>query len=176
MECCLFTLFGRGMKFSDIPDDALYDAMKNVPLRPTISNLQWIMGTQYISAADLDLLSIFASSYLLTIVVGGPDRPLSKSQAAQQYAQERQRALAERSVQRSNTASPQADATATQGVFAQMQHSLSERGERLGSLQDRFDEIGEATSEWFSGLSKSAESQKRKMLFSSVAGKYNPFG
>jgi len=62
MECALFTMWGRGMKMSEIPNDALYDALKTVPARPTISNLQWIMGTQYLSAADLNLLSIFPAT------------------------------------------------------------------------------------------------------------------
>jgi WD40 repeat protein len=57
MECSLFTIWGRGLQLSDIPSDALYDALKTVPARPTISNLQWIMGTQYISPADFNLLS-----------------------------------------------------------------------------------------------------------------------
>ena len=57
MECSLFTIWGRGMKMSDIPNDALYDAVKTVPARPTISNLQWIMGTQYLGLSDLNLLS-----------------------------------------------------------------------------------------------------------------------
>ena len=65
-ECSLFTLWGRGLKMSDIPADALYDAVKSVPARPTISNLQWIMGTQYIRVDDLNLLSIPHSSTLLT--------------------------------------------------------------------------------------------------------------
>jgi intracellular sulfur oxidation DsrE/DsrF family protein len=58
MECSLFTMWGRGLKMSDIPADALFDAVKSVPARPTISNLQWIMGTQYIRTEDLNLLSI----------------------------------------------------------------------------------------------------------------------
>jgi len=48
---------------SEIPNDALYDALKTVPARPTISNLQWIMGTQYLTAADLNLLSIFSPAF-----------------------------------------------------------------------------------------------------------------
>jgi hypothetical protein len=51
-------MWGRGLKMSDIPADALFDAVKSVPARPTISNLQWIMGTQYIRTEDLNLLSI----------------------------------------------------------------------------------------------------------------------
>lgn len=58
MECSLFTIYGRGLKMSDIPSDALYDALKTVPPRPTISNLHWIMGTQYLGPNDLNLLSI----------------------------------------------------------------------------------------------------------------------
>ena len=37
--------------------DKLFDPEALVPPRPTISNLQWISGTQYVSPADLDLLS-----------------------------------------------------------------------------------------------------------------------
>jgi syntaxin-binding protein 5 len=57
MECSLFTIWGRGLQMSDIPSDALYDPLKTVPPRPTISNLQWIMGTQYISPQDFNVLS-----------------------------------------------------------------------------------------------------------------------
>jgi len=59
-------MWGRGLKMSDIPDDALFDAIKTVPARPTISNLQWIMGTQYIRTDDLNLLS-FPLLYLANI-------------------------------------------------------------------------------------------------------------
>jgi hypothetical protein len=37
--------------------DRLYDPEKVIPARPTITNIQWISGTQYISPADMDLLS-----------------------------------------------------------------------------------------------------------------------
>lgn len=37
--------------------DRLYDPQKVTPARPTITNIQWISGTQYVSPADMDLLS-----------------------------------------------------------------------------------------------------------------------
>jgi hypothetical protein len=100
---------------------------------------------------------------------------MSKSQMAAQYAQDRQRALAERAAKRSNTGSSQDDAPATQGVFAQMQQSLAERGVKLGSVQETFNQLEEASSEWFNSMSKTVESQKRKALLGSVTGKLNPF-
>jgi syntaxin-binding protein 5 len=161
------------MKMSDMPDDALYDALKTVPPRPTISNLQWIMGTQYISPADLNLLSTSPFHYS-NDAVGGPDRPLSKSQAAAQYAQDRQRALADRAVQRSNTGSSQ-ESPASQGIFAQMSQSLSERGAKLGGVQETFNQLGDASAEWYNSMTKTVEQQKRKALLGSVTGKLNPF-
>jgi len=168
MECSLFTMWGRGLKMSDIPADALYDAVKSVPARPTISNLQWIMGTQYIRVDDLNLLSKLHLSHIAYMLVGGPDRPLSKTQAAQQYAQDRQRVLADRAVKRSNTASSQDSASSSQGIFAQMQQSLSERGVRLDGIQEQFSQLGEASQEWYESLGKTVESQKRKYLPSSL--------
>lgn len=38
-------------------EDKLFNVEATVPPRPTISNLQWIAGTQYVSPADMDLLS-----------------------------------------------------------------------------------------------------------------------
>jgi syntaxin-binding protein 5 len=154
---------------SDMPSDLLYDALKTVPPRPTISNLQWIMGTQYLAANDLNLLSISCTHHL--ILVGGPDRPLSKAQMAQQYSQDRQRALAERSAQRGGAT----EGAASRGVFAQMSESLSERAAKLGGISETFDQLGEASTNWYNSIAKTAEKEKRKALVGSITGKLNPF-
>jgi syntaxin-binding protein 5 len=109
------------------------------------------------------------------VVVGGPDRPLSKSQATVQYAQDRQRALAERAAKRSNTESSQNSSSSTQGIFAQMSQSLSERGVKLDGVQERFNQLEEASSEWFNSMTKAVETQKRKALIGGITGKLNPF-
>ena len=56
-----------------------------------------------------------------------------------------------------------------------MQQSLAERGARLGGVQETFNQLEQASSEWFAGMSKTMEDQKRKALFSAVGGKLNPF-
>jgi hypothetical protein len=56
-----------------------------------------------------------------------------------------------------------------------MQQSLNERGLRLDNVQDTFNQLGEASSEWFNSLSKTVEEQKRKALIGSVTSKLNPF-
>lgn len=78
-RAALVRLWGRGVRYDDIPKDALYDALKALPPRPTISTLQWVKGKQYISQADLDLL------------IGGNRRPKSKAMIEQEKAQEEQR-------------------------------------------------------------------------------------
>lgn len=40
-----------------VSQDRLYDQDKVPPSRPTITNIQWISGTQYVSPADMDILS-----------------------------------------------------------------------------------------------------------------------
>jgi len=161
----MYTVRGTGVSMSDMPGDLLYDALKQVPPRPTISNLQWIMGTQYLAANDLDLLSISLRFYL--IVVGGPDRPLSKEQFAQQYAQDRQRALADRAAQRGDAQ----EGAASQGIFAQMGQSLSERTAKLGGISETFGQLEEASANWYNNIAKTAEKEKRKALLGSL----NPF-
>lgn len=39
-------------------DCRLFNPQAAIPARPTITNLQWISGTQYVSPADMDLLSM----------------------------------------------------------------------------------------------------------------------
>ena len=63
----------------------------------------------------------------------------------------------------------------TPGIFGQMQQSLNERGVRLGNVQETFEQLGEASAEWFNSLSKTVETQKRKALLGSVTSKLNPF-
>lgn len=40
--------------------DLLWNPQLSIPPRPTISNVQWIAGTQYVTPADIDMLSKFS--------------------------------------------------------------------------------------------------------------------
>jgi hypothetical protein len=42
---------------SERAKDILLNPELLIPPRPTISNIQWISGTQYVTPADMDLLS-----------------------------------------------------------------------------------------------------------------------
>lgn len=44
-------------KSSERAKDVLLNPELLIPPRPTISNIQWISGTQYVTPADMDLLS-----------------------------------------------------------------------------------------------------------------------
>jgi WD40 repeat protein len=57
-ELALVNVFGTGLKL-DERRDTLINPELLIPPRPTISNLQWISGTQYVSPSDMDLLSKF---------------------------------------------------------------------------------------------------------------------
>lgn len=46
-----------------------------IPPRPTISNLQWVSGTQYITPADMDLLSKLPSLIIPSLSCVLPDLP-----------------------------------------------------------------------------------------------------
>jgi syntaxin-binding protein 5 len=43
--------------YSDRSKDILMNPELLIPPRPTISNIQWISGTQHVTPADMDLLS-----------------------------------------------------------------------------------------------------------------------
>lgn len=44
--------------------DQLFNAQAMIPPRPTITNIQWISGTQYVSPADMDILSAYTACLL----------------------------------------------------------------------------------------------------------------
>ncbi|KAK5240005.1 Lethal(2) giant larvae sro7, partial [Cryomyces antarcticus] len=77
-EMAMLNVWGTG---APVPrsHDSLFNPQLPIPPRPTISNLQWISGTQYITPRDMDLL------------IGGPDRPPSKRMIAQARNDEQQR-------------------------------------------------------------------------------------
>jgi syntaxin-binding protein 5 len=71
-ELALINVFGHGLQLyvlcthlwrrsnnesSDRTKDMLMNPELLVPPRPTISNIQWISGTQHVTPADMDLLS-----------------------------------------------------------------------------------------------------------------------
>ena len=134
--------------------DKLINSEVLVPPRPTISNMQWISGTQHFTASDLD------------VVVGGPDRPPSKKMLEQKHAEEQRQRDASRAG--GSLASNQAAvAQQDEGYWAYMQRQLQERTERLNIMGDSMDKLEESSSNWSDDVNKFVSNQKKKAVMGS---------
>ncbi|KAF2278310.1 uncharacterized protein EI97DRAFT_373006 [Westerdykella ornata] len=161
-EMALLNVFGTGVT-PDPTRDTLINPELVIPPRPTISNLQWISGTQYVTPADMDLL------------IGGPDRPPSKRMLAQARADDEQRRREER---RTATAGSSAAATAaaagqsqeTWGAWASRQ--LNERTEKLNLVGDSMQNLERNSQGWAEDVSKFVNKQKRGFVMGAMKSKF----
>lgn len=183
-EVGMFNLWGAGNKmYAFLPrplkqcanlcsapsQDCLYDPGKVVPTRPTITNLQWISGTQYVSPADMDILSMlqfmlvfFGPSMLIIATVGGPDRPPSKRMVEQMKLDDEERRKALREGRAAPSNQPQGN---EEGYWSYMSRQMQERTERLGIAGDTMDRLEENSSNFASDVGKYVQNQKRKAVF-----------
>lgn len=144
-----------------------------IPPRPTISNLQWIAGTQYTTPSDMDTLSEYSSSFhswLLanTSQVGGPDRPPSKRMIEQMRADEQERRLANRQGPSSPSGAPN-PGPSDEGYWAYMQRQVQERTANLGIMGDSIDKLEDNSSSWANDVNKFVSKQKKKAV---MGGKF----
>ncbi|KAJ5721778.1 uncharacterized protein N7483_009712 [Penicillium malachiteum] len=146
-QIAMFNVWGRGTSLAP-SQDRLYDPAKLLPARPTITNMQWISGTQYISPADMDIL------------IGGVDRPPSKRMVEQMKLEEEE----QRKALREGRAAPQAQGS-QEGWGAYMSRQVQERTERLGLVGDTMDRLEENSSNFASDVGKYVNSQKKKAIF-----------
>jgi syntaxin-binding protein 5 len=148
-EFAMLGLWGTGQPLPK-SQDKLFNPEAIVPPRPTISNLQWISGTQYVSPTDLDLL------------IGGPDRPPSKRMLAAAAEEER---LARSGAQGSSRAP---GTVSTEGWGEYMTRQLNERTEKLNIMGDTTDRMLESSAGWADDASKLAKKQGRGLLLSGI--------
>lgn len=134
--------------------DKLYNPEALVPPRPTISNVQWLSGTQYVSPTDLDLL------------IGGPDRPPSKRMLAAAAEEDR--------LARSEGAGPSRvpGTQSTEGWGDYMTRQLNERTEKLNLMGDGMDNLQENSAGWADDVSKFVNKQKRNVILGGITGKW----
>ncbi|KAK4942485.1 Lethal(2) giant larvae sro7 [Elasticomyces elasticus] len=156
-ELAMVNVFGAGLSLPP-STDLLYDSTKLVPPRPTISNLQWIAGTQYITPSDMDVL------------IGGPTRPPSKRMVAEMQAAQEAEFQRQREAARTGRA-PKPDAS-QETYWAYMQRQLAERTENLGLAGDSMDRAAEASSSWSDDVSKFVAKQKRQAALGFVSSKF----
>jgi syntaxin-binding protein 5 len=148
----MIKIWGKGIRFDDIPQDALYDVMKVVPQRPTISTMQWVRGRQYISAEDLDEL------------IGGPRRPKSKAQIEQEKAKAEQERLLRKQGRTSTNSS--------ENSFNSMQRGVEERGYKLGNVQNALDSLEQTSAEYMNSLNDVIKDAKSSAIKSSLKSKF----
>lgn len=128
-----------------------------LPPRPTISNLQWISGTQYVSPTDLDLL------------IGGPDRPPSKrmiAAAAAEQAQARGGGGGAGSSRAGGAAG--AAAAGQEGWGEYLTRQLNERTEKLNIMGDSMDNLQQSSANWADDVNKYINKQKKSMLLGGI--------
>jgi syntaxin-binding protein 5 len=142
-ELALLNVFGTGESFLH-SSDKLFNPEALIPPRPTISNVQWITGTQYVTPADMDIL------------IGGPNRPPSKRMLEQTRADAAQRSQAGRS-----TASSSNVAQQDEGYWAYMQRQVQERTEKLGFTNDGMESLEQNSANWLDDVNKYVNRQKR---------------
>jgi syntaxin-binding protein 5 len=153
-EIAMLNVWGTGKALKQ-SKDILYNTEASIPPRPTISNLQWISGTQYISPTDLDLL------------IGGPDRLPSKRMLAA--------AAAESTLQSSAGSSSRAVPGTTpnqEGWGDYMTRQLQERTEHLNIVGESMERMQENSAGWAEDASKWAAKQKRNLILGSITGKF----
>jgi syntaxin-binding protein 5 len=153
-EIALLEAWGTGQPLP-LSKDKLFNPAAVIPPRPTISNLQWIAGTQYVSPTDLDLL------------IGGPDRPPSKRMMAAAMEEERQARYGAPS--RAGTSS---SAASQEGWGDWATRQLNERTEKLNIMGDSMDKVEENSAGWASDAGKWANKQKRNIILGGITGKF----
>lgn len=148
-ELAVIHVWGTGKGLQQSPD-ILINPKLECPPRPTISNLQWISGTQYVSPTDLDLL------------VGGPDRPPSKRML--------DAAAAEQRAARSAGAGPVDPSQEGWGDYLTRQ--LNERTEKLNIMGDSMENLQENSAGWADDVSKYISKQKRNVVLGGLTSKF----
>ena len=149
-EIAVLNVWGTGQDLTRSLDK-LFNMEAIITARPTISNLQWISGTSYVSPTDMDKL------------IGGPDRPPSKRMIEQQRADEAEK----RSVARQNTASSSSSrppGKQDEGYWAYMQRQIQERTENLGIAGDSMDKMEENSQGFADDVGKFVSNQKKKAV------------
>lgn len=156
-ELVVIPVWGTGVGRDNLNnDDKLVNPEAVVPPRPTISNMQWLSGTQYVSPTDLDLL------------IGGPDRPPSKRMMEAAAAEER----VARTGSSGGAASASRAGASQEGWGEYLTRQLNERTERLNIMGENMDNLNEQSAGWADDVNKFVGKQKRSMVLGSLKSKF----
>ncbi|KAK4179369.1 lethal giant larvae like, C-terminal-domain-containing protein [Triangularia setosa] len=147
-EIAVMPVYGTGKGLSP-SHDTLITPDKLPPPRPTISNLQWISGTQYVSPTDIDLL------------IGGEGRPPSKRMV---QAAEVERLGGGTSGSQTRAGGSSTGQQQQEGWGDYLVRQVNERTEKLNFVDDAMMKLQEASSGWAEDVNKTVKEQKRGLL------------
>ena len=151
-EMAVLNIWGTGQNMTRSMDK-LFNPEALIPPRPTISNLAWISGTQYVTPADMDKL------------IGGPDRPPSKRMIEQMRLDEQAARAANRpNAGGTSSRSPPPVGRQDEGYWAYMQRQVQERTENLGLMGDNMDRLEDNSQGFAEDVNKFISSQKKKAV------------
>ncbi|GME34155.1 hypothetical protein GTA08_BOTSDO06725 [Neofusicoccum parvum] len=161
-EMALINVWGTEQNLVHKNEDALFNPNMAVPARPTISNMQWISGSQYVSPEDIELL------------ISGPDRPPSKREMEAARADDRQRYEDERASKRQQAESSAAGAAqeGDEGYWAYLQRQMNERTEKLNIMGDNMERLQDNSAGFASDVQKFVAKQKRGMVMGAMKSKF----
>lgn len=151
-ELVIIPVWGTGKGKGNLnTDDKLINPEALVPPRPTISGLQWIAGTQYVSPLDLDLL------------IGGPDRPPSRRMMEAAALEDRMA----RAGGSGSPSSPRAGAS-NEGWGEYLTRQLNERTEKLNLMGDNMEQLNDNSQGWADDVNKFVSKQKRSIALGGI--------
>lgn len=133
--------------------DTLINPKLECPPRPTISNMAWISGTQYVSVLDLDVL------------VGGPDRPPSKRMLDAAAAEQR-------AARNADAGGSSAAGGSQEGWGSYLSRQLAERTEKLNIMGDSMDNLQQQSQGWSDDVNKFMSKQKRNIVLGGLKSKF----
>lgn len=150
-EMTVVHVWGNGKPLQQSPDIMVNPGLQ-CPPRPTISNMQWISGTQYVSPLDLDIL------------VGGPDRPPSKRMM--------DAAAAERRAAAGGTGAMASGTASQESWGAYLTRQVNERTEKMGFMSESMDTLQQQSQGWADDVNKFVNQQKRNLVMGSIKSKF----
>lgn len=152
-ELVVIPVWGTGKGKDNLNEhDKLVNPVAVIPPRPTISNMQWLSGTMYVSPTDLDLL------------IGGPDRPPSKRMMEATAQEER--------MARSGGGGAGGSGGAQEGWGEYLTRQLNERTDRLNLMENSMESMNEQSAGWADDVSKFVSKQKKNVVLGGLKSKF----
>lgn len=157
-EIALLNIWGNGEDLTRSLD-RVFNPEAVIPPRPTISNLQWLSGTSYVTPADMDKL------------IGGPDRPPSQRVIDQMKSDEKAQRMGERESSSASVSSV-GPARNQEGYWAYMQRQVQERTENLGLTGDSMNKLEDNSTGFAEDVNKFVSNAKKKAVMGVIGSKF----